>query len=216
MMKVLKNSLNNSKNYIDKFKSKQNKEESSYSIKNSESSEEEDEKEEEKDEVDDKEDEKDSEDENEKKDDEKNELHNNIIKYGNNSIDNNIEILYKLNPRRNSLTYNIKNNNDNKNAYRASILSTKVNNQNPKYNYINNLSLEEKIKYRKRNNSTKIIDINTILNKEVLFQNKNEEILLYKLKNLNISLEKEKSYANYFKYLKDKDNPNNKNNNKVY
>ena len=215
--------LNNSKNYIDKFKSNQNKEESSCSIKNSESSEEEDEKEEEEDkdededEIDDKEDEKDSEDKNEKKDDEKNELQNNIIKNENNSIDNNIENLYKLNLRRNSMTYNIKNNNDNiNNAHRISILSTKVNNQNQKYNYINNLTLEEKIKYRKRSNSTEIIDINTILNKEVLFKNKNAEILLYKLKNLNISLEKEKSYANYFKYLKDKDNPNNKNNNETY
>ena len=93
------------------------------------------------------------------------------MKSENISIDNNIEILYYLNPERNSLTYTTKNN-DNKNIHRTSILSSKVNNQNLKYNYLNNLPLEEKIKYRKRSNSTEIID-----------KNKNTEILLYKLKN---------------------------------
>ena len=93
------------------------------------------------------------------------------MKSENISIDNNLEILSKLNPKRNSLTYTTKNN-DNKNIHRTSILSSKVNNQNLKYNYLNNLALEEKIKYRKRSNSTEIID-----------KNKNTEILLYKLKN---------------------------------
>ena len=59
------------------------------------------------------------------------------------SIDNNKEILSILNPKRNSLTYSNKNN-ANKNIHRASILSSKVNNQNLKYNYLNNLLLEEK------------------------------------------------------------------------
>ena len=108
-------------------------------------------------------------------------------KYENISIDNNIEILSILNPKRNSLTYTTKNN-ANKNIHRASILSSKVNNQNLKYNYLNNLPLEEKIKYRRRSNSIEIIDINSILSKEVLVKNKNTEILLYKLKNLNMSL----------------------------
>ena len=85
------------------------------------------------------------------------------------------------------MTYTTKNN-ANKNIHRASILSSKVNNQNLKYNYLNNLPLEEKIKYRRRSNSTEIIDINSILSKEVLVKNKNTEILLYKLKNLNMSL----------------------------
>ena len=182
-----KNSLNNSKKDIDKFKNNQNKEESNYSNKNFKSNEEEDEKEEnedKEDEVDDKEDEEDG---NEKKNVERNELKKNIKKYENISIDNNIEILSILNPKRNSLTYTTKNN-ANKNIHRASILSSKVNNQNLKYNYLNNLTLEEKIKYRRRSNSTEIIDINSILSKEVLVKNKNTEILLYKLKNLNMSL----------------------------
>ena len=126
------------------------------------------------------------------------------MKSENISIDNNLEILSKLNPKENSLTYTTKNN-DNKNIHRTSILSSKVNNQNLKYNYLNNLPLEEKIKFRKRSNSTEIID-----------KNKNTEILLYKLKNINMSLEKEKSYINYFKYLKEKDNHNNNNNNIYY
>jgi len=126
------------------------------------------------------------------------------MKSENISIDNNLEILSKLNPKENSLTYTTKNN-DNKNIHRTSILSSKVNNQNLKYNYLNNLPLEEKIKFRKRSNSTEIID-----------KNKNTEILLYKLKNINMSLEKEKLYINYFKYLKEKDNHNNNNNNIYY
>ena len=73
------------------------------------------------------------------------------MKSENISIDNNLEILSKLNPKENSLTYTTKNN-DNKNIHRTSILSSKVNNQNLKYNYLNNLPLEEKIKYRKRSN----------------------------------------------------------------
>ena len=88
------------------------------------------------------------------------------------------------------MTYTTKNN-ANKNIHRTSILSSKVNNQNLKYNYLNNLPLEEKIKFRKRSNSTEIID-----------KNKNTEILLYKLKNINMSLVKEKSYVNFFKIIK--------------
>ena len=109
------------------------------------------------------------------------------------------------------MTYTNKNNYT-KNTHRTSIFSSKINNQNIKYNYLDNLPLKEKIKSRKRSNSTDVEDINSILNKEVLAKNKNSEILLYKLKNLNMSLEKEKSYVNFFKYLKEKDNPNNKNN----
>ena len=221
-----KNSLNNSKKDINKFKNNQNKEVYNYSIKNitsikkdeEDEEDEEDEKdnEDEEDEEDEKDNEDEDEDEDEKEDAEKNELQKNIKRYENISIDNNIEILYILNPKRNSKTTYINKNNFTKNGHRASVLSSKINYQNLKYNYLDNLPLKEKINSRKRSNSTEMVDINTILNKKVLVENKNTEILLYKLKNLNISLEKEKSYVNYFKNLSGKDHPYNKNKKKIY
>ena len=194
-----KYSLNND---INKSNSNQNKEESNYSIKNITSNEE---------------NEKDNEDENEdgKEDAEKNELQKNKKRYENISIDNNIEILYILNLKRNSLTY-IDKNDTTKITHRTSILSSKINNQNLKYNYLNNLPLKEKIKSRKRSISTEIVDIKAILNKEVLAKNKNTEILLDKLKNLNMSLEKEKSYVKYFKCLTGKKYPYYNIQNKMY
>ena len=194
-----KYSLNND---INKSNSNQNKEESNYSIKNITSNEE---------------NEKDNEDENEdgKEDAEKNELQKNKKRYENISIDNNIEILYILNLKRNSLTY-IDKNDTTKITHRTSILSSKINNQNLKYNYLNNLPLKEKIKSRKRSISTEIVDIKAILNKEVLAKNKNTEILLDKLKNLNMSLEKEKSYVKYFKCLTEKKYPYYNIQNKMY
>jgi hypothetical protein len=198
-----KNSLNNTKRVINIFKSNQNKKDGIYSFKNVTSNEEEDKKDSEKEEEDEKEDAK------------KNELQKNIKKYENISIDNNFEILYILNPKRNSLTYTNKNN-VTKNAHRTSFLSSKISNKNLKYKYLNNLPLEEKIKCRKRSNSTEMVDMNALLNKEVLIKNKNTEMLLDQLKNLNVSLEKEKSYVHYFKYLIGKENPYNKNQNKIY
>ena len=217
------------------MKNNQNKKDSNYSFKNAKSNEE-DEDEDEKEEDDEKDEENEDEDEDEDKDEdedededeeedekdnedkkeetEKNELKKNIKKYENISIDNNIKILYLFNPKRNSLPCKSKNN-VTKNIHRTSNLSSNENNQKLKYNYLNNLNLEEKIKCRKRNNSTEMIEINKILNKEILVKNKNTEIL-YQLKNLNISLEKEKSYINYFKYLTGKYNPYNKNKNKIY
>ena len=199
-------------NDINKSKSNQYKEESNYSIKNITSNKE-DEKEE-KDEEDEEEKDNEDKDEDEKEDDEKNKLQKIKKRYENISKDNNIEILYILDPKRNSMTYTNKNNYT-KNTHRTSIFSSKINNQNIKYNYLDNLPLKEKIKSRKRSNSTDVEDINSILNKEVLAKNKNSEILLYKLKNLNMSLEKEKSYVKYFKYLTGKNYPNYKKQNKI-
>ena len=88
------------------------------------------------------------------------------------------------------------------NTNNSSFQSIKPNNKKIKYNYLcwKDLSLPKKIIIKNRSNSVKIRTIKEE-NKENLIKDKNIAIMIYKLKNLNISLEIEKSYSYYFKNL---------------
>ena len=86
----------------------------------------------------------------------------------------------------------------------SSFQSIKINNKKINYNYLcwNNLPLEKKIIIKNRNNSVKRINTNEIIkNKENFIKDEKTSIMLFKLKNLNISLDIEKTYSYYFKYL---------------
>ena len=82
----------------------------------------------------------------------------------------------------------------------SSFQSIKLNNKKIKYNYLcwNDLSLQKKLLIKNRSNSVKIIESLKDENKENLINDKTE-IMIYKLKHLNISLDKEKSYFYYFR-----------------
>ena len=87
----------------------------------------------------------------------------------------------------------------------SSFQSLKINNKKKNYNYLcwNDLSFEKKLKIKNRSNSVKQIKIKNIkeIPKEDFIKDENTSIMLYKLKNLDISLDIEKSYSYYFKNL---------------
>ena len=84
----------------------------------------------------------------------------------------------------------------------SSFQSIKLNNKKIKYNYLcwNDLSLQKKLLIKNRSNSVKRIEPIIDENKENLFNDKTE-LMIYKLKHLNISLDKEKSYFYYFRHF---------------
>ena len=84
-----------------------------------------------------------------------------------------------------------------------SFQSLKINNKKLNYNYLNwnDLSFTTKLKIKKRASSTKKIDSIKENIKNNFIKNENTSIMIYKLKHLNISLDIEKSYINYFKNL---------------
>ena len=84
----------------------------------------------------------------------------------------------------------------------SSFQSIKLNNKKIKYNYLcwNDLSLQKKLLIKNRSNSVKRIEPFKDEIKENLINDKTEN-MIYKLKHLNISLEKEKSYFYYFRHF---------------
>ena len=84
----------------------------------------------------------------------------------------------------------------------SSFQSIKLNNKKIKYNYLcwNDLSLQKKLLIKNRSNSVKRIEPFKDENNENLINDKTEN-MIYKLKHLNISLDKEKSYFNYFRHF---------------
>lgn len=90
------------------------------------------------------------------------------------------------------------------NTHNSSIQSLKINNKNINYNYLcwNNLSLPKKVIIKNRSSSVKRINsIDIIKNKDNFIKDEKTTIMIFRLKNLNISLDIEKSYSYYFKYL---------------
>ena len=97
------------------------------------------------------------------------------------------------------------------NTHNSSFQSLKINNKKINYNYLcwNDLSLQKKLIIQNRNNSVKkVIDLKEIV-KNNFIKDENTSIMLYKLKNLNISLDIEKSYSYHFKYLANLQNQKN-------
>ena len=84
----------------------------------------------------------------------------------------------------------------------SSFQSIQLNNKKVKYNYLcwNDLSLQKKLLIKNRSNSVKRIEPFKDENNENLINDKTEN-MIYKLKHLNISLEKEKSYFYYFRHF---------------
>ena len=100
-------------------------------------------------------------------------------------------------------THNTQNTHNTHNTH-SSFQSIKINNKKIKYNYLcwNNLPLEKKILIKNRNNSVKRINTNEIIKiKENFIKDEKTSIMLFKLKNLNISLDIEKTYSYFFKNL---------------
>ena len=84
----------------------------------------------------------------------------------------------------------------------SSFQSLKLNNKKVKYNYLcwNDLSLQKKLLIKNRSSSAKRIEPFDIENKENLINDKTE-LMIYKLKHLNISLDKERTYFYYFRHF---------------
>jgi hypothetical protein len=82
----------------------------------------------------------------------------------------------------------------------SSFQSIQLNNKQVKYNYLcwNDLSLQKKLLIKNRSNSVKKIESFKDESKGNSINDKTE-IMIYKLKHLNISLDKEKSYFYYFR-----------------
>ena len=82
----------------------------------------------------------------------------------------------------------------------SSFQSIQLNNKKVKYNYLcwNDLSLQKKLLIKNRSNSVKKIESFKDESKGNSINDKTE-IMIYKLKHLNISLDKEKSYFYYFR-----------------
>ena len=98
---------------------------------------------------------------------------------------------------------NTQNTHNTHNTHNSSFKSLKINNKKLNYNYLcwNDLSLHKKLIIQNRNNSVKkVINLKEIV-KNNFIKDENTSIMLYKLKNLNISLDIEKSYSCHFKYL---------------
>ena len=93
------------------------------------------------------------------------------------------------------------------NTNNSSFQSLKINNKKINYNYLcwNNLSLEKKILIKKKSDSAKNINLiqdkDIIKNKENFIKDEKTTIMIFRLKHLDISLDIEKSYIYYFKYL---------------
>ena len=89
------------------------------------------------------------------------------------------------------------------NTHNSSLYSLK-NNSNKKENnylYLNDLSFKKQLLIKNRNNSIKKIITIKDLPKEDFIKDENTSIMIYKLKNLKLSLDIEKSYSHQFRYL---------------
>jgi hypothetical protein len=104
----------------------------------------------------------------------------------------------------NTLTTTTKSHNTHKTqkTNNSSFQSIKLNNKKIQYNYLcwNDLSLQKKLLIKNRSNSVKRIESFKDENNENLINDKTEN-MIYKLKHLNISLDKEKSYFYYFRHF---------------
>lgn len=98
---------------------------------------------------------------------------------------------------------NTQNTHKTQNTFNSSYNSLKINSNKiiNNYLYLNDLSFKQQIKIKNRSNSIKNIITIKDLTKENFIKDENTSIMLYKLKNLNISLDIEKSYSYHFKYL---------------
>ena len=114
---------------------------------------------------------------------------------------------YKNSQKMKSLNSNTVTTNTNthnyQNTHNSSLYSLR-NNSNKKENnylYLNDLSFKKQLLIKNRNNSIKKIITIKDLPKEDFIKDENTSIMIYKLKNLKLSLDIEKSYSHQFKYL---------------
>jgi hypothetical protein len=114
---------------------------------------------------------------------------------------------YKNSQKMKSLNSNTVTTNTNthnyQNTHNSSLYSLR-NNSNKKENnylYLNDLSFKKQLLIKNRNNSIKKIITIKDLPKEDFIKDENTSIMIYKLKNLRLSLDIEKSYSHQFKYL---------------
>ena len=134
-------------------------------------------------------------------------IESNVQKSNKDSCFNSYKNSHKMKSLNSNALTTTTNTNTNTHNYQISHNSSNYslkNNSNKKesnYLYLNDLSFKNQIIIKNRSSSNKSIISIKDLPKEDYIKDENTSIMLYKLKNLNISLDIEKSYCEHFKYL---------------